>query len=46
MNNMKKILLVSGIIISGILVSQKQVDVKLNLRDGSTISGTTSTTNV
>ena len=43
---MKKILLVSGIIISGILVSQKQVDVKLNLRDGSTISGTTSMNDV
>lgn len=38
---MKSIIFSISILLSGLLFSQKPVDVKLNLRDGSTISGST-----
>src|SRR5687768_3918037 len=43
---MKYLILLAGIVYSGVGFSQKTVDVKLNLRDGSTISGTTSMSDV
>lgn len=43
---MKRILLSAAIAISTSLFSQKQVEVKLNLRDGNTVSGTTTMSDV
>jgi hypothetical protein len=43
---MRKIFFISFIVISTWLNAQKQVDVKLNLRDGNTISGTTTMNDV
>lgn len=43
---MKKILLVLSIITFSCVFAQKQVDIKLNLRDGNTMSGTTTMNDV
>lgn len=43
---MKKTLLLIASIVSGIVSAQKQVEVKLNLRDGNTVIGTTSMNDV
>lgn len=38
---MKKIILALSLVVSIVAMAQKQVDIKLNLRDGNTMSGTT-----